>query len=301
MPKMNKILGSSPQAQSLQKLVQQAAATEAPVVIFGERGTGREFVAALLHESSGRHGRFEKLNCSGFSESVIEAELTRRIESAHGGTLFLDDVNEIPPRIQAELLRYMEERSFRSVSADVRLITACSRHLEGFVKEGKFNPALYERLLGIRIALPALRDRRLDVPILVDHFVKQFAEEFGKPAHNVHPLAMKKLTAYEWPGNIRELKNAVERAVIVTTGETLELRDFAFLSVTDQERPLQVMIPGSTIQEIEKEVILRTLEHVGGSTTMAARMLNISIRKIQYKLKEYRRSDGAAKGAAAGS
>jgi DNA-binding NtrC family response regulator len=297
---MNKILGSSPQAQFLQKLVQQAAVTEAPVVIFGERGTGREFVAALLHESSGRNGRFEKLNCSGFSEPIIESELERRIERAHGGTLFLDDVNEIPPRTQAELLRYMDERSFRSVSADVRVITACSRHPEVFVQEGKFNPDLYERLLGIRIALPALRDRKLDIPILVDHFMKQYADEFGKPVQNIHPLAMKKLVAYEWPGNIRELKNAVERAVILTAGDTLELRDFAFLTLTDQDRSLQCMIPGSTIQEIEREVILRTLEHVGGSTTMAAKMLNMSIRKIQYKLKEYRKT-GTAKSVAVGS
>jgi DNA-binding NtrC family response regulator len=295
---MNKILGSSPQAQFLQKLVQQAAITEAPVVIFGERGTGREFVAAVLHENSGRNGRFEKLNCSGFSESIIEAELARRIERAHGGTLFLDDVNEIPPRTQAELLRYMEKQSFGTVSANVRMIAACSRQLEGFVQEGKFNPELYDRLLGIRISLPALRDRRLDIPILVDHFIKQFGEEFAKPVRGIHPLAMKKLVAYDWPGNIRELKNAIERAVILTNAETLELRDFAFLSLADQERSVQFMIPGSTIQEIEKEAILRTLEHVGGSTTMAARMLNMSIRKIQYKLKEYRKSGGAARGAA---
>jgi two-component system NtrC family response regulator/two-component system response regulator HydG len=192
----------------------------------------------------------------------------------------------------------MEKQSFGTVSANVRMIAACSRQLEGFVQEGKFNPELYDRLLGIRISLPALRDRRLDIPILVDHFIKQFGEEFAKPVRGIHPLAMKKLVAYDWPGNIRELKNAIERAVILTNAETLEPRDFAFLSLADQERSVQFMIPGSTIQEIEKEAILRTLEHVGGSTTMAARMLNMSIRKIQYKLKEYRKSGGAARGAA---
>jgi DNA-binding NtrC family response regulator len=290
---LHKILGSSPQAQFLQKMVQQAAVTEAPVLISGERGTGREFVAAVLHERSGRHGRFEKLNCSGFSEPLIESEIARRMSRADGGTLFLDDVNEIPPRTQAELLRYMEDRSFGSVSADVRIITACARNLEGCVHEGKFNPELYERLLGIRISLPTLRDRKLDIPILVDHFLKKYADEFGKPIQNVHASAMTKLIDYEWPGNIRELNNAIERAVILATGDTLELRDFAFLTLKEGERAFQIMVPGATIQEVEKEVIIRTLEHVGGSTSLAAKMLNMSVRKIQYKLKEYRKGDAA--------
>jgi DNA-binding NtrC family response regulator len=288
MPDRLNILGSSPQAQFLQKLVQQAAVTEAPVVICGERGTGREFIASLLHDRSTRSGRFEKMNCSGFSQPLIETELARRIRSADGGTLFLDDVNEIPPVMQSELLRYMDDRSFKSVSASVRLVVSCGRNLEEFVEEGKFNPALFERLRGIRIALPSLRDRKVDIPILSDHFMKEYAKELGKPARSVHPSAMRKLIAYEWPGNTRELKDAVERAVGLSSGETLDLRDFSFLSLADAEEALQFMVPGATIQEIEKEVILRTLAHVGGSTSMAAKILNMSVRKIQYKLKEYK-------------
>ena len=265
-----RILGSSPQIQSLQKLVQQAALTNTPILIYGERGSGREFVAEILHETSSRSSEpFEKMNCSGWTEGFLQTEIARRLDRAEGGTLFLDDVNELPPHVLAFAL-----------STAVRVVGACDPGAD--VRDvSEF---------GIRIALPALRHRKLDIPILVDHFIERFAVEFGKPVRGVHPAAFRKLVAYQWPGNIRELKNAVERAVMLSTGEMLELPDFSFLAIEDEERPLQFKIPGATIQEIEREAILRTLEHAGGSTTAAAKMLNMSVRKIQYKLKEYRRT-----------
>lgn len=266
-----RILGSSPQIQSLQKLVQQAALTDSPVLIYGERGSGREFVAEILHETSARCAEpFEKMNCSGWTEAFVQVEIARRLDRAEGGTLFLDDINELPSRMLAFAL-----------SSAARVIAACDpgadvRDINEF---------------GIRITLPPLRQRKLDIPILVDHFIERYALEFGKPVRGVHPAALRKLMAYQWPGNIRELKNAVERAVMLATGDMLDLPDFSFLAIEDEERPFQFKIPGATIREIEKEAILRTLEHAGGSTTAAAKILDMSVRKIQYKLKEYRKKE----------
>lgn len=269
IPRPQRILGSSPQIQSLQKLVQQAALTDSPILIYGERGSGREFVAEILHQSSPhRTGRLEKMSCAGWSESLLESEMARRLERARGGTLFLDDVNEVPALLLA-----------KAMCADARIIAACGGSLEDRDLVIQF---------GIRITLPPLRERKLDIPILVDHFIERYAAEFGKPVKGVHSSALRKLMSYQWPGNVRELKNAVERAVMLASEETLALRDFSFLAIDDDERPLQLKIPGATIQEVEKEAILRTLEHAGGSTTMAAKILNMSVRKIQYKLKEYR-------------
>ena len=267
-----RILGSSPEIQSLQKLVQQAALTDSPVLISGERGSGREFVAEILHETSHRRNQpFEKMSCSGWAESLLETEIARRLDRAEGGTLFLDDVDELPARVLAFAL-----------SGRPRIIAACDPRQD-----------LGERIneFGIRIMLPPLRQRKLDIPILVDHFVERFAADFGKTVRGAHALALRKLMSYQWPGNIRELKNAVERAVMLAAGDVLDVADFSFLAIEDEERPLQFKIPGATIQEIEKEAILRTLDHVGGSTTAAAKMLNMSVRKIQYKLKEYRTLD----------
>jgi DNA-binding NtrC family response regulator len=266
-----RILGSSPQIQSLQKLVRQAALTDSPILIYGERGSGREFVAEILHETGHRRTEpFEKMNCSGWTETFLETEIRKRLNDAEAGTLFLDEIHELSPRVLALAL-----------SGRSRLIAACDPA-----------DALGERIneFGIRITLPPLRQRRLDIPILVDHFVEQFAAEFNKPVRGAHPVALRKLMSYQWPGNIRELKNAVERAVMLATGDLLEETDFSFLAIDEDERPLQFKIPGATIQEIEKEAILRTLEHVGGSTTAAAKILNMSVRKIQYKLKDYRKS-----------
>jgi DNA-binding NtrC family response regulator len=271
----NRILGSSPQIQSLQKLVQQAALTDSPILIYGERGSGREFVAEVLHQTSYRRSEpFEKMTCSGWGEPFLDAELVRRMDLAEGGTLFLDDVNELPPRLL-----------MRALSGGTRILASCEPAAE--IRD-------YLNEFAIRITVPPLRQRRLDIPILVDYFIERFATEREKVVRGIHHDALRKLMAYQWPGNIRELKNAVERAVALTTREVLEVADFSFLAVDDTaERPLQVKIPGATIHEIEKEAILRTLEHLGGSTTMAAKMLDMSVRKIQYKLKEYRKAQGA--------
>ena len=171
-----RILGSSPQIQSLQKLVEQAALTDSPVLIKGERGSGREFVAEILHETSHRRTRpFEKINCSGWTETFLETEIARRVHRAEGGTLFLDDVNELPPRVLATAL-----------SGRPRIIAACDAGHDIGEQINEF---------GIRITLPPLRQRKLDIPILVDHFIERFAVEFGKPVRGIHPVALRKLMA----------------------------------------------------------------------------------------------------------
>jgi DNA-binding NtrC family response regulator len=265
-----RILGSSPQVQSLQKLVGQAALTDSPILICGERGSGREFVAEILHETGPRRTEpFEKMTCSGWTEGFLETEIKQRLDRVERGTLFLDDVNELPAHLLALAL-----------SGRARVIAAC---------DAGQDPDTLRNEFGIRITLPALRQRKLDIPILADHFVERFAADFGKSVRGIHPLALRKLMSYQWPGNIRELKNAIERAVMLSGGDILEVADFSFLAIEDEDRPLHSKIPGATIQEIEKEAILRTLEYVGGSTTAAAKLLNMSVRKIQYKLKEYRK------------
>jgi DNA-binding NtrC family response regulator len=283
-----RLVGASPQIQSIQKLLQLAAATDVPVIIYGERGTGRETVARILYESAGQTGRFERLTCSGLSDELVTAELERRIALADGGTVFIDDINDLPPDAQDKLERFVETRVFGSISANVRLIASSNRPLDYFVEGGAFSSALHQRLLGIRLTLPPLRERKADIPLLADHFVQTFAAQFSKPVRGLHPAVLKRLAAYDWPGNVQEFKDAIECAVQAAQHDILTLEDFSLVPVGITEEPAPAMIPGSTIQEIERQAILRTLEHVGGSTTLAAKMLNMSVRKIQYKLKEYR-------------
>ena len=276
-----RILGSSPHAQALQKLVQQAASTAVPVLVCGEEGVGREFLAELLHEQSGRPGPFLRLNCAGLSEPVLQSELQKRLAAASGGALFLDNVEGIGTQLIQP--------------PDVRLIGATS-------SMSSIGDRLPAGTFGIRIAIAPLRERPSDIPVMIDHFMREFTRQYGKPVRGVQPTALKKLMTYQWPGNIRELRDAVERAVSGANRETLDLDDFAFLVTAGEDRPLQFMIPGATIQEIEKEAILRTLDYAGGSTTAAARILKMSVRKIQYKLKQYRNAEDAvlAKAKAAG-
>jgi DNA-binding NtrC family response regulator len=291
VPRPKRILGSSPQIQSIQKLVEQAALTEAAILIYGERGTGREFIAETLHQISHRRlASFEKLNCSGWNDALLERALAERLERANEGTLFLDEVSEASPPVFAKILNYIDTKKFESLSADVRIIAACESGLEAHDRFIQF---------GIRLTLPPLRERKLDIPILAEHFIEQYAAEFGKVVRGIHPVAVRRLMEYPWPGNLRELQNSIERAVSGAASETLELRDFSFLAFDDDAQPFQFVIPGATIQEIEKEAIMRTLEHVGGSTSMAAKILNMSVRKIQYKLKEYRQAAQQAKAAKA--
>jgi two-component system, NtrC family, response regulator len=218
-----------------------------------------------------------------------------RFELADGGTLFLDEIGEISAALQIKLLRVLQTREFervggtQTVKVDVRLVAATNKDLAAEVKAGRFREDLYYRLNVVAVTLPSLRQRKGDIPALVSHFIEKYAKSYGKTVKGLAPGTLNALLAHSWPGNVRELENAVERAVVLTKGAELTADDLP--PTLRGPRPKDVaggsLIPGATMAEIEREAILRTMEMVGGSTSRAAEVLGISVRKIQYRLKEY--------------
>ncbi|TXD36184.1 sigma-54-dependent Fis family transcriptional regulator [Lujinxingia vulgaris] len=308
-----KILGASPAVQSLIAMIDQVAGARATVMITGESGTGKELIARMLHEKSGRVDKpFVRLHCAALAESLLESELfghekgaftgasarrEGRFEEANGGTLFLDEIGEISPAIQVKLLRFLQQREFervggnKTISVDVRVVAATNRDLEAEVKAGRFREDLYFRLNVIHIEAPPLRARPGDVPLLARHFVAKYAQENARTIEEVAPEVMSALERYDWPGNVRELENVMERAVVMTDGKRLELRHLPREVLRQGETSLGdlgVQIPGSTLADIERYALLRTYEATGGSSAETAEMLGISVRKVQYRLREYR-------------
>jgi two-component system, NtrC family, response regulator len=305
------IIGASAELQSVFGVIRQAAPTKATVLILGESGTGKELVAQALHQESLRRDKpFIKVNCAALSESLLESELfghekgaftgatgrrEGRFELAHGGTLFLDEVGEISASIQVKLLRVLQAREFervggtQTIKVDTRLVAATNRDLEAEVKAGRFREDLYYRLNVVAVTLPPLRRRKGDIPALVSHFVEKFAKAYDKPVKELAPGTLNAILGHSWPGNVRELENAIERAVVLSQGNQLTADDLppTLRGPRPQQVAPEVLIPGASMAEIEREAILRTLEMVGGSTSRAAEVLHVSVRKIQYRLKEY--------------
>ncbi|RMH42647.1 MAG: sigma-54-dependent Fis family transcriptional regulator [Deltaproteobacteria bacterium] len=312
---LDNLVGDSPQMQQVYQVVQQVAPSRATVLITGESGTGKELVAAALHQHSPRAaGPFIKLHCAALAETLLESELfghergaftgavarrDGRFQLANGETLFLDEIGEISPATQVKLLRFLQEREFErvggteTIKVDVRVIAATNKDLAEEVRAGRFREDLYYRLNVVSIEMPALRDRPGDIPLLANHFLRRFAEENGKSVDGFTPAALDALEAYDWPGNVRELENAVERAVVLARGPLVDVTELP-AAVRKQRAPAESAaagappIPGSTLADIERYAILQTLESVGGSTSKAAAILGVSVRKIQYKLQEYR-------------
>jgi DNA-binding NtrC family response regulator len=302
------IIGSSAPMQAVFKTVAQIAPSRASVLIAGESGTGKELIAAAIHERSPRaSGPFVKLHCAALAESILESELfghergsftgaqTRRdgrFFQAHKGTLFLDEIGEISPAVQVKLLRFQQEREFErvggneTISVDVRVLAATNRNLQRMVAEGKFREDLYYRLNVITIEMPALRQRPSDVPLLAAFFLRKYAAENGKDVRSLSADALELLTGYAWPGNVRELENVIERAVVVAQTPEITPADLPPHMGAKRARD-GLEIPGATMDQIERYAITKTLEATGGSTSRAAEILNISVRKIQYKLHEY--------------
>ena len=302
------LLGASPAMQRVYAMVRQVAPARATVLITGESGTGKGEVARALHAKSPRSEKpFVSLHCAALAESLLESELfghekgaftgadKRRIgrfEHADGGTLFLDEIGEIPAATQIKLLRLLQERSFErvggneTIKVDVRVVAATNKNLAEEVRERRFREDLYYRLNVVHIDMPPLRQRGNDVVLLAEHFLRQFARENHRRIDGFSDAARAKLVAHRWPGNVRELENAVERAVVFTEGELIEAEALPFdaAPATIEGGP---RIPGATMAELEKHAILATLEAVGGSTSRAAEMLDISARTIQYRLHEY--------------
>ncbi|MGO9838644.1 MAG: sigma-54-dependent transcriptional regulator [Polyangiaceae bacterium] len=301
------IVGSSPAMQAVFDVVEQVARTKATVLITGESGTGKELIAEAIHENGPRASApFVKLHCAALAETLLESELfghergaftgavgrrEGRFKQADGGTLFLDEIGEISPAIQVKLLRFLQEKTFErvggneTVKVDVRIIAATNRDLATEAASGKFREDLYYRLNVVNVEMPPLRARPSDLLPLATHFLRRFANENGKPIDGFADDAIERITAYRWPGNVRELENVIERSVVLCEGSKLTAK-YLPAGVGAVSRG-GVRIPGSTMGEIEQHAILTTLEACGGRTTQAAQMLDISVRKIQYKLHEY--------------
>jgi DNA-binding NtrC family response regulator len=310
-PSRSRLLGNSPELQGVMKTVALAAPTRATVLLTGESGTGKELVAEALHLASPRAtGPLVRLNCAALADNLLESELfghergaftgadrTRkgRLEQADGGSLFLDEIGEISPSMQVKLLRLLQDRVFERVggnqpiAVDVRLIAATNRDLKALVASGGFRDDLFYRLNVIAIQLPSLRERADDIPLLAMTFLKKYAEADGRPARTFDDAALAALVSYSWPGNVRELQNVIERAVVHADGEVVE-RHHLPANLFEVAPTLTPAIPGASMDEIERYVILTTLAANGGSTARAAAMLGISVRKIQYRLQQYGKS-----------
>ena len=299
------MVGKSPAMQHLLSEIALVAPSEATVLIHGDSGTGKELVARAIHASSARSEKpLVTLNCAALNESLLESELfghekgaftgadkrrEGRFVEADGGTLFLDEIGDISPMMQVRLLRAIQERevqrvgSNQTISVDVRLIAATHRDLAAEVNAGRFRQDLYYRLNVVAIEVPSLRQRREDIPLLAGHFLQRFAERNRKAVKGFTPQAMDLLIHYDWPGNIRELENAVERAVVLLTGEYISERELP-LAIASTPIPLGQSQDIQPLVEVEKEVILAALEKTGGNKTEAARQLGITRKTLLAKL-----------------
>jgi Nif-specific regulatory protein len=306
------LIGNSDKMQEVFEAIHRVAPSKANVLLMGESGTGKELVAKAIHYMSQRaKGPFVKFNCASIPEGLLESELfghekgaftgatslrKGRFELAHGGTIFLDEIGDLPLTLQPKLLRVLQEREFervggqKSIKVDVRLLAATSRDLEKLVSEGLFREDLYYRLNVIPIFLPSLRDRREDIPILIEHFLRRFNQE-NKKETTLSKDALSLLTSYEWPGNVRELENTIERLVVMAKGKTIETED---LPLGIREQYLKSKYKGfnrealpMTIEEIEKTRIISALQHCGWVQSRASRMLGITPRQMGYKIKKY--------------
>ena len=315
----DKLVGPSPEMQRIFKLLATVAPTQATVLIQGESGTGKELVARAIHYNSPRaKGPFIKVNCAALPEGLIESELfghekgaftgaiktTRgKFEAANGGTLLMDEIGEMPRGLQAKLLRILQEREFQrvgsneTVKVDVRLLATTNVDLDDAIKEKRFRKDLFYRLNVIPIKLPPLSHRQGDIPILAYHFLRRYSRMHGKEALMISDEAMRHLTSASYPGNVRELENAIERAVVMSQGEQVELADFFIY----EEIPKEYAVPLTTVQdfsvshsmsiaELEKKHILQTLRTNEGHRARTAEMLGISIRTLRNKLNEYRQA-----------
>jgi two-component system, NtrC family, response regulator HydG len=317
-------IGQSAAIRRVFELIEKVAPAKASVTITGESGTGKEMVARSIHNLSPRREKpFIAINCASIPATLMESELLghergaftgadqRRagvFELAHGGTLFLDEVAEIPFELQAKLLRVLEEGRLRrlggrsELEVDVRVLSATNRDLKDAIRGGRFREDLFFRLHVFQIPLPPLRERREDIPMLVQHFLDKFSRESAKRVTGVQPQAMELLLGHDWPGNIRELKNAIERAVILCDGELLT-RDHLPPEMAGKgpDRHLFRVAHGITLDALEKEYILASLHRNGNNKARTAEMLGVSEKTLYNKLNRYGREAKAAAGVAAPS
>jgi len=304
------LIGVSSAIRRVFALIAQVADTKSTVLVVGESGTGKDLVARALHENSARkNDAFVQMNCGALAESLVESELfghekgaftgaherrKGRFELAHGGTLFVDEVGELAPPIQAKLLRILENGTFerlggsRTLKVDVRVIAATNKDMTVAVERGSFRQDLYFRLKVVTIELPPLRERTEDIPLLTTHFIQEFARREGKEIKGITEDAIHLMRRYMWPGNVRELRNCVEGMIVLGNGPHLDVPD-----LPDEVRALDridryIRIPlGVTMEEVEREVLGETLLATGGDKTQTARILGIGLRSVYRKMKKY--------------
>ncbi len=309
------IIGKSHEMVEIFDLISRVAPSKAGVLIMGESGTGKELIAKAVHYNSPRADKpFVTINCTAIPENLLESEMFGHqkgsftgavankaglVEAAHTGSLFLDEIGEIPQSIQVKLLRFLQEREFRRVGGtddkkiDVRVIAATNKKLEEEMEAGNFREDLYYRLNVIRIRLPPLREREEDIPLLVDHFLRQFSKEQGKKIEKVSSLAMRVLCNYSYPGNVRELENIIERCVTLEqsdqlTAENLPQKLFESASSVCIDGEMDIPPDGidinRTMENLEKKLISRALDIAGGNRPRAAKLLGISFRSLRYRM-----------------
>ena len=310
---VDRIVGQSAAIADLKALLQKVAASPASTVLLtGESGTGKDLAAKVLHYASDRAGRpFMNITCSAIPEQILESELFGHergaftdarqqkrglLESADGGTVFLDEVGEMAPGLQSKLLRFLEEKTFKRVGGiadikvDVRVVAATNRLLEDEVKKGRFREDLYYRLNVLPIVLPPLRARADDIPALVHYFIDAYNMEFRKRVLGVTGDAMRRLQAYGWPGNIRELRNAVERAMLLSGSSELIAADFPVVSSAAPRLTEGVELPptGVDLEQLERSLVVQALDRSGWNQTKAATLLGLNRDQIRYRIEKFK-------------
>jgi len=300
-----KLIGKSPPMKHVLELIEMVAPTDTTVLIMGESGTGKELVARAIHAGGPRrYMPMVVIHCGALTETLLESELfghergaftgaqyrkKGKFEVADGGTVFLDEISDISLKTQTDLLRVLQEKeivrvgSTQSVKVDFRCVAATNRNLEDLVKSGSFRPDLFYRLNVFSINLPSLRERREDIPLLADHFLRKFSTAMNKPAPKLSAKALDLLLKYEWPGNVRELENAVERALVIGRDHDVQPADFPFQSQATGQSHLN----GRTLEEVERIHIEKTLRETNYNLSRAARILNIDRTTLYNKLKRY--------------
>ena len=307
------IIGKSEKLTKMMSTIEQVAPTKATVLITGESGVGKELVADALHSLSDRKdGPFIKVHCASLSANLLESELfghekgsftgavsqkKGRFELANGGTIFLDEIGEIDANTQVKILRVLQEREFervggtQTIHTDVRVVAATNRNLEEEVKKGNFREDLYYRLNVVHIEVPPLRERKEDIPLLLNSFLNEFNNENSKNIEGFTPQARKLLCSYSWPGNIRQLRNSIESAVVLSRGKLIDVEDLPEQVVNhENESELSIKV-GLSLDEAEKLFIMSTLDYCGGNKTKASEMLKIGRKTLHRKLEEYGKAD----------
>ncbi len=307
------LVGHSKKMVELFEIATQVAQRDSTVLLMGESGTGKELLAKAIHlNSPRRRGPFVVVNCGAIPETLIESELfghkkgaftgatadrVGKFEAANGGTVFLDEISELKPVLQVRLLRVIQEREIdkvgetRPIKVDVRIIAATNQDLVTMIEDGSFREDLFYRLSVVTIPLPPLRDRREDIPLLAEHFLRKSSERYALRLRRLHPQALEMLVTYNWPGNVRELENVIESAVVLSKNEELSSEDLPENIRRQKSRIAKIYLDipedGISLEEVEKELLVKALEKAEGNQSKAARLLNITRKTLIYRMEKY--------------